>query len=97
MIIGIGQDICDVNRINSTLSRFGSRFINRIYTLEERKKCELRKNRTDCYAKRFAAKEACSKALGTGLRKGVFYRDMEIINLPSGNPLYGYMVELYHD
>ena len=92
MIIGIGQDICDVNRINSTLSRFGSRFINRIYTLEERKKCELRKNRTDCYAKRFAAKEACSKALGTGLRKGVFYRDMEIINLPSGKPtlrLYG--------
>ena len=92
MIIGIGQDICDVNRIKSTLSRFGSRFINRIYTLEERKKCELRKNRTDCYAKRFAAKEACSKALGTGLRKGVFYRDMEIINLPSGKPtlrLYG--------
>tara|TARA_B100000686_G_scaffold9436_1_gene9491 strand:+ start:6196 stop:6597 length:402 start_codon:yes stop_codon:yes gene_type:complete len=86
MIIGIGQDICDVNRINSTIDRFGDRFKNRIFTENEITKCEKRLNSIDSYARRFAAKEACSKALGTGFRKGVFYKDIEVINLPSGKP-----------
>ena len=86
MIIGIGQDICDVNRINSTLSKFGERFTRRIYSINERNKCESRKNVADCYARRFAAKEACSKALGTGFRKGVFHKDIEVLNLSSGKP-----------
>jgi len=86
MIIGIGQDICDVKRIESTIIKFGDRFKNRIYTLREIKKCESRLNSVDSYARRFAAKEACSKALGTGFRKGVFYKDIEVINLKSGKP-----------
>ena len=92
MIIGIGQDICDANRIAKTIDRFGERFKNRIYTKNEIKKCEKRLKSEDSYARRFAAKEALSKALGTGFRKGVFYKDIEIVNLPSGKPtikLYG--------
>lgn len=86
MIIGIGSDIIDIRRIESTLSRFGDRFINRIYTDVEIRKSERRMNRVESYAKRYAAKEACSKALGTGFRKGVFWKDMGVINLPSGKP-----------
>tara|TARA_B100000686_G_C16401930_1_gene767752 strand:+ start:308 stop:712 length:405 start_codon:yes stop_codon:yes gene_type:complete len=86
MIVGIGQDICNVNRISNTINRFGYRFKNRIYTKNEIIKCEKRLKSVDSYARRFAAKEACSKALGTGFRKGVFYKDIEIINLPSGKP-----------
>ena len=86
MIIGIGQDICDVKRIESTINRFGDRFKNRIYSIREIKKCESRFNSIDSYARRFAAKEACSKALGTGFKKGVFYKDIEVINLKSCKP-----------
>ena len=86
MIIGIGQDVCDVNRITSTISKYGDRFKNRIYTTNEIIKCEKRLKSVDSYARRFAAKEACSKALGTGFRKGVFYKDIEVVNLPSGKP-----------
>jgi len=86
MIIGIGQDICDVKRIESTINRFGDRFKNRIFTEGEINKCESRFNSIDSYARRFAAKEACSKALGTGFRKGVFYKDIEVVNLKSGKP-----------
>ncbi len=86
MIIGIGNDLIDIQRIEKTLERFGTRFINRLYTDIEQAKSERRLQRTASYAKRFAAKEACSKALGTGLRQGVFWRDMGVINLPSGKP-----------
>ena len=86
MIVGIGQDICDVKRIESTIIRFGDRFKNRIFTIREIKKCESRLNSVDSYARRFAAKEACSKALGTGFKKGVFYKDIEVINMKSGKP-----------
>jgi|TARA_B110001454_G_C12711852_1_gene431057 holo-[acyl-carrier protein] synthase len=86
MIIGIGQDICDVKRIELTINRFGNRFKNRIFTEREINKCESRFNSIDSYARRFAAKEACSKALGTGFRKGVFYKDIEVVNLKSGKP-----------
>ena len=86
MIIGIGQDICDTNRIQSTIDRFGHRFKNRIFSEKEIIKCEARFNSVDSYARRFAAKEACSKALGTGFRKGVFYKDIEVVNLSSGKP-----------
>jgi holo-[acyl-carrier protein] synthase len=86
MIIGIGQDICDVKRIESTINKFGDRFKNRIFTEGEINKCESRSNSIDSYARRFAAKEACSKALGTGFRKGVFYKDIEVVNLKSGKP-----------
>ena len=86
MILGIGQDICDVKRIESTIIRFGDRFKNRIFTIREIKKCESRLNSVDSYARRFAAKEACSKALGTGFKKGVFYKDIEVINIKSGKP-----------
>ena len=86
MIIGIGNDLIDIQRIEQTLERFGERFINRPYTDIEQKKSERRMQRAASYAKRFAAKEACSKALGTGLRQGVFWRDMGVINLPSGKP-----------
>ena len=86
MIIGIGSDIVDVRRIESTIARYGDRFLNRIFTDAERAKAERRANRVETYAKRFAAKEACSKALGTGFRAGVFWRDMGVINLPSGRP-----------
>ncbi|MDR0252537.1 MAG: holo-ACP synthase [Brucellaceae bacterium] len=86
MIIGIGSDLIDIRRIEKTLARHGSRFTERVFTEKERAKAESRKRQADTYAKRFAAKEACSKALGTGLSHGVFWRDMEVINLPSGKP-----------
>jgi holo-[acyl-carrier protein] synthase len=86
MIIGLGSDLVDIRRIERTLERYGSRFTNRIFTELERKKSERRVQRAATYAKRFAAKEACAKALGTGLRAGVFWRDMGVINLPSGQP-----------
>ena len=86
MIIGIGNDLIDVRRIERTLERFGDRFIQRIFTPLEQKKAEQRINRVETYAKRFAAKEACSIALGTGFRKGVFWRDLGVINLAGGKP-----------
>src|SRR5690348_17469392 len=86
MIIGIGSDIIDIRRIERTLDRYGRRFIERIYTPIEQRKSEGRYQRAASYAKRFAAKEACSKALGTGFRNGVFWRDMGVVNLPSGRP-----------
>jgi len=85
-IIGLGNDIIDIRRIEKTLDRFGERFIRRIYTEVEIAKSERRLNRVESYAKRYAAKEACSKALGTGFRRGVFWKDMGVINLPSGKP-----------
>jgi len=90
MIIGIGSDLIDIRRIENTLRRFGNRFIDRIFTDVERKKAERRKGAGHVYAatfaKRFAAKEAASKALGTGFRQGVFWRDLGIVNLTSGQP-----------
>ena len=82
----MGSDLIDIRRIEKTLERFGERFTNRIYTELERTKSDKRMNRAASYAKRYAAKEAMSKALGTGFRKGVFWRDMGVINLPSGKP-----------
>ena len=86
MIVGIGSDLIDIRRIEATLERFGARFIGRIFTPLEREKSERRANRAESYARRFAAKEACAKALGTGLRRGVFWRDMGVVNLPGGRP-----------
>jgi len=86
MILGIGTDIIDIRRIELTLERFGDRFLQRVFTDVEQRKSEKRMNRVESYAKRFAAKEACSKALGTGLRQGVFWRDMGVINLKGGKP-----------
>ena len=86
MIIGLGSDLIDIRRIERTIERFGDRFTSRIFTEGERIKSEIRVTITESYARRFAAKEACAKALGTGLRSGVFWRDMEVINLPSGQP-----------
>jgi holo-[acyl-carrier protein] synthase len=86
MIIGVGSDLVDIRRIESTLSRFGDRFIERVFTPIEREKSERRANRAESYARRFAAKEACAKALGTGFRHGVFWRDMGVVNLPGGRP-----------
>lgn len=86
MIIGLGSDLIDITRVERTLERFGERFTMRCFTEIERTKSERRRNRADSYAKRYAAKEACSKALGTGFRKGVFWRDMGVINLASGKP-----------
>ena len=86
MILGIGSDITDVRRIAKVLERHGDRFIDRVFTPTERAKAERRRNRVETYAKRFAAKEACAKALGTGLRAGVWWRDMGVVNLPSGRP-----------
>ena len=86
MIIGIGNDIIDIRRVERTLERFGDRFTGRVFTEVERVKSDRRRLRAASYAKRFAAKEACSKALGTGLRKGVFWRDMGVVNLPGGKP-----------
>ena len=86
MIIGIGSDLIDINRIERTLARFGERFIDRVFTPLEREKSERRANRAHSYARRYAAKEACAKALGTGFRAGVFWRDMGVINLPGGKP-----------
>ncbi len=86
MIIGIGSDLCDVRRIERVVNRYGDRFIMRIFTDAERAKAERRSTRMETYAKRFAAKEACAKALGTGFRNGVFWRDLGVVNLPSGQP-----------
>jgi len=86
MIIGIGSDLIDIRRVESAIERFGERFLGRIFTPVERAKSDRRAQRAASYAKRFAAKEACSKALGTGLRKGVFWRDMGVVNLPGGKP-----------
>ena len=86
MILGIGSDIIDIRRVERTLARFGARFTDRIFTETEQKKSDRRANRAASYAKRFAAKEACSKALGTGFRAGVFWRDLGVVNLPSGKP-----------
>ncbi|HWG06054.1 MAG TPA: holo-ACP synthase [Beijerinckiaceae bacterium] len=86
MIVGIGSDLCDIHRIEETLQRFGERFVQRCFTDIERRKSEGRADRAASYAKRFAAKEACAKALGTGLRHGVFWHDMGVVNLPGGKP-----------
>lgn len=86
MIIGMGSDLVDIRRIEKAIARHGERFIERIYTATERAKAEARATRIDTYAKRFAAKEACAKALGTGFRRGVFFRDLGVVNLPSGRP-----------
>jgi len=86
MIIGTGNDLIDISRIEKTLDRHGERFIQRIFTSTEIGKSERRRARAASYAKRFAAKEACAKALGTGLSQGVFWRDMGVVNLPSGKP-----------
>jgi len=86
MIIGMGSDITDIRRIEETLARHGERFIQRCFTPIEQRKSDRRAERAASYAKRFAAKEACAKALGTGLRRGVFWRDMGVVNLPSGQP-----------
>lgn len=86
MILGLGSDLVDIRRIEKTIARHGDRFIDRIFTETERAKAERRATRIDTYAKRFAAKEACAKALGTGFRRGVFFRDMGVVNLPSGRP-----------
>ncbi|EAV46216.1 holo-[acyl-carrier protein] synthase [Labrenzia sp. MBR-25] len=86
MILGIGSDLIDIRRIEKTLERFGERFTNRVFTEIERTKSDRRAERAASYAKRFAAKEACSKALGSGIRMGVAWREMGVVNLPSGKP-----------
>lgn len=86
MILGLGNDTIDIRRIEQTIARFGNRFLDRVFTDTERRKSDRRVQRAASYAKRFAAKEACAKALGTGLRNGVFWRDMGVVNLPSGRP-----------
>ena len=86
MIIGLGHDVCDARRIERTLSRFGTRFTKRIFTEVERARCEKKARLADCYARRFSAKEALSKALGTGFRKGVYWRDISVVNTPGGKP-----------
>ena len=86
MIIGIGSDLSDIRRIHRSLERFGERFTNRIFTELERSRSERKTDPASSYAKRFAAKEACAKALGTGMRAGVFWRDMGVVNMRSGQP-----------
>lgn len=90
MIVGLGSDLIDIRRIEKTLERFGDRFIERVFTEEERRKAERRagspRGLASTYAKRYAAKEACAKALGTGFRAGVYWRDIGVVNLPSGQP-----------
>ena len=86
MIVGVGSDLIDITRIKRTLERFGDRFLERCYTPIERQRSEGRAGRAESYAKRFAAKEACAKALGTGFRRGVYHRDMGVVNLRSGRP-----------
>ena len=86
MILGIGIDLCEISRINLTLSKFGYRFKKRCFTYNEINKCDSVKNSSACYAKRFASKEAVSKALGTGFRHGVYWKDIEITNMKSGQP-----------
>ena len=86
MIIGLGNDIIDIRRVEKTIERYGERFLSRVFTDIERRKSDGRALRAASYAKRFAAKEACAKALGTGFRRGVYWRDMGVVNLPSGRP-----------
>ena len=86
MIVGLGSDLIDIRRVDKVIERFGERFLSRIFTPVEREKSDRRAQRAASYAKRFAAKEACSKALGTGLRRGVFWRDMGVVNLAGGKP-----------
>ncbi|MBM3644478.1 MAG: holo-ACP synthase [Alphaproteobacteria bacterium] len=86
MILGLGSDLCDIRRIEKSLERFGDRFVQRCFTEVERQRSEGRATRAASYAKRFAAKEACSKALGTGFRRGVFMRDMGVVNVRGGRP-----------
>jgi holo-[acyl-carrier protein] synthase len=86
MIIGFGIDLCDIRRVEESLTRFGDRFVNRCFTEIERQRSDKRAGRAASYAKRFAAKEACAKALGTGMSNGVFWRDMGVVNLSSGRP-----------
>jgi holo-[acyl-carrier protein] synthase len=86
MILGIGSDLVDVRRIAKVIERHGERFLDRIFTEAERARSDRKRDRAASYAKRFAAKEACAKALGTGMRAGVFWRDMGVVNLPSGRP-----------
>ena len=86
MIVGLGNDVIDIRRIERAIERYGERFLERIFTELERQKSDSRAARAASYAKRFAAKEACAKALGTGFRRGVFWRDMGVVNLPSGRP-----------
>ncbi|MBO6638387.1 MAG: holo-ACP synthase [Roseitalea sp.] len=86
MIIGLGSDLIDIRRVEKTLERHGARFIARVFTDIERERSERRRMRAASYAKRFAAKEACAKALGTGIARGVYWRDMGVVNLPSGKP-----------
>jgi len=87
VIIGIGSDLCNIERIANSLARFGDRFVQRVFTPVEQAKAERRTlTRADTYAKRFAAKEAFSKAVGTGFKRGVFMRDIGVVNLPSGAP-----------
>ena len=88
MILGIGNDIIDIRRVERSIERWGNRFLDRIFTEVERAKSDRRAQRAASYAKRFAAKEACAKALGTGLNAGVFWRDMGVVNLPSGKPTF---------
>lgn len=85
-MIGLGSDLIDIRRIEKTFIKFGDRFRDRIFTKNEIEKCEKRSEKMSCYAKRFAAKEAAAKALGTGFRKGVYWKDLEVINLTSGKP-----------
>jgi holo-[acyl-carrier protein] synthase len=86
-VLGLGSDLCNISRIENSIARFGDRFLNRLFTDIERAKADRRQmTRAATYAKRFAAKEACAKALGTGFRRGVFWRDMGVVNLPSGAP-----------
>lgn len=87
MVLGLGSDLCNIERIQSSIDRFGDRFIRRVFTETEIAKANRRQlTRTATFAKRFAAKEACAKALGTGFRRGVFFRDLGVVNLPSGQP-----------
>ena len=88
MIIGLGSDLIDIRRVEKSLERFGERFTHRVFTEIERAKSDRRKERAASYAKRFAAKEACAKALGTGLSRGVYWRDMGVVNLPGGKPTF---------
>jgi holo-[acyl-carrier protein] synthase len=86
LILGIGSDLCDIRRIARSIERFGERFTERIFPEGERRRSDRRQARAESYARRFAAKEACAKALGTGMRAGVFFRDIEVVNLPGGRP-----------
>jgi holo-[acyl-carrier protein] synthase len=86
MIIGVGSDLIDIRRIEAAIARYGDRFLDRIFTETERRRCERRASPGPSYARRFAAKEAAAKALGTGFRQGVFWRDLGVVNLPTGQP-----------